>query len=80
MTYPDIKGLPSGWTVIKFHNSMKYPRDAVVLCERTELSPYDTRFVCWFVNMIEGGCHLGQYTDEEDKARMYFAERVGRMN
>lgn len=77
MPFPTIPGLPSGWKVIDFQQSTTYPcRDAVVLCENTDNQ--HTPFVCWLVNMIEGGCHMGDYGNYRE-ATSSFTQRKMRL-
>lgn len=75
MPHPAIPGLPAGWTILEFHRSTDHPRDAVVLCERTEHLPEEMNYVTWSANMIEGGCYCGNYWSTYDKARSDFAVR-----
>lgn len=83
MGHPKIPGLPRGWDVVRFHQSVLHPRDAVVMCFREAemgMIPDSDEWVVWSVNMIEGGCHNGLYTREQNRARLEFSERSARMN
>jgi hypothetical protein len=76
MPHPPIPGFPHGWKVLELHRSTNFPRDAVVLCERTSDSAQaDSNYVTWSVNMIEGGCYCGNYWDSYEKARADYGVR-----
>src|SRR5687768_15574915 len=74
--FPTIPGLPGGWNPVLFGQSQREPRQAVVVCQRESL-PGDRRpeWVCWRVNMVEGGCHIGHYKSSADEAVGVFNER-----
>lgn len=72
---PPIPGLPRGWEVVEFKRGVLYPRDAVIVCERNPLSDNDCNYVCWWVNMVEGGCHQGVYSDSYRTVSDSFAGR-----
>ncbi len=73
---PTIPGFPAGWRAIRFAQDTEKPRDAVVLAENTDRE--HLRFVCWRVNMVEGGCFYGVYDDRDGgKAHASFSHRKG---
>jgi hypothetical protein len=76
---PRIPGLPAGWRVLQFKQGVNHPRDAVVLCQREQENDSDANFVCWLVNMVEGGCSAGLYSVTEGFARQKFNFRSERI-
>lgn len=68
---PRIPGLPEGWKPVKLARSKLHPRHATVLCQRTTDDVADQDFVCWNVNMVEGGCHNGDYGTRSYAALSY---------
>jgi|ERR1043166_7488564 hypothetical protein len=74
--FPRIPGLPGGWTVHLFGQSEREPRQAVVVCQRArDDTQADSDWVCWRVNMVEGGCHIGHYKHSAREAELVFEER-----
>ena len=80
MGHEKIIGLPSGWKVVRFFQSVLHPRDAVVMCSKRDALDNAERYVTWSCNMVEGGCHNGFYSDQEDLARADFHRRVQSTN
>lgn len=76
--FPKIPGLPGGWTPVLFGQSERHPRDAVVVCQRGS-APSKLEWVCWQVNMVEGGCHVGHYKSNRREAELVFEERFRRL-
>lgn len=77
-----IPNLPSGWNVIEFWECpCQRDRDAVLLCETQDPSPYRTRYAVWTANLDPeiGGCFWGRYTDDLDVAREAFREKKQRL-
>lgn len=80
MLNPKIPGLPDGWRVVLFRQSINHPRDAVVMCERDFPLPKQRNFVVWSCNMIEGGCSGGFYATSYSEAQFEFSRRTERLN
>jgi hypothetical protein len=71
------KGLPVGWHPLRFYECRcRHDRDAVILCERTmEDGDHGTKYVVWWVNLVEGGCCNGHYTSDEFEAVAMYNSR-----
>jgi len=77
---PHIPHLPGGWRPTLFGQSQREPRQGVVVCQGLgrDGTP-DGKWVCWRVNMVEGGCYLGHYKRREQDACAVFDQRFAEL-
>jgi len=66
--------IPKGWELLTFDAYAPDPRDVLVLCQRKDHED-DLEYVTWRCNTIEGGCHLGHYFGDEQKAQINYSIR-----
>lgn len=74
--------LPPGWKLVD-SRKCSCGDEAFVLAEKADARPDDTQFVTWEVDLRQGGCYHGRYTDSwrdatdslEDRFRRHEGKR-----
>lgn len=77
ITKQQIPSFPRGWKILNSWEQESDPRGGVVLCEREEHEKFNSNFVTWMYNRIEGGCFWGHYFVNEKEARVDYSDRIG---